>query len=360
MTNSGMTLTSVIVALALTSVTAVFGTRLVIDQLSLANTAILMNKGESIFRFYSALMLDSDAWQATLDGDVELRRYVKGHDTSTPFPNNKINVALRDVVGNVVIPEGGAKLKDATIGDISGGWWEVDFFWTKMGKGSVDLILELCLNQTTFRNASENVGRKNIANAFGFLCSNKKRTTRVRYSENSVQVPATSCGGRGKAIVSISLHSASSSRLVTCSDYKLVNPNLSCSGRTLVHSISSGVGSCTSGRTGINNKSCAAGSHVRISSTGATCSNSVFVKKSQARCFGSDAVCGFDSSHGVQCCPTTGPRGPQGKRGKKGLDGPRGLIGDKRKGPKGDKQRLPGDKGDQGDSGPKGDRGRCA
>lgn len=362
MTNSGMTLTSVLVALALTSVTAVFGTRLVIDQLSLANTAIIMNKGESVFRFFSAIMLDSDAWQSTLDGDIELRRYVKGHDTSSPTPNSKISVALRDAAGNVVIPAGGAKLKDAVIGDTTGGWWEIEFFWTKMGRGSVDLILELCLNQATFRSASENLGRQNVANAFRYLCSGtERRRTRVHYSENSVQVPATSCGGKGKALVSIALHSdgtVANSRAVTCSAYKLVNPNLNCSNRTLVHSISSGTGTCTSGRTGINDKSCAAGTHIKIQSSGATCSNSVFVNATKTNCIGDPdgpAVCGFDSNHRVQCCKAVGPQGPQGKRGKTGEKGPPGGKGPKgRKGLKGDDETristVRGPPGLQGDS----------
>ena len=357
MTNSGMTLTSMLVALALTSVTAVFGTRLVIDQLSLANSVIIMSKGESIFRFYSALVLDSDAWQATLNGDTDLKDYVKRHDVSPPAPNNKISLTLRDAIGNVMIPSSGMKLKDEIVyNSTPDGWWEVELSWVKMGRGSVDLILELCLNKATFQSAPENLGRQNIANAFGFLCPNKKRTTRIRYSENSVQLPTTTCGAQGKAVRAISTHSAPNSRFVTCSTYELVNSNQRCAGRKLVFAISSGVGSCTVNRTGVydTGSPCQNGAHIQVESTGIACSsNSFLVNLSGTRCYGDEVVCGFNSDMTVQCCKTKGPDGAQGERGAPSNDkGPDGDQGDQ--GPKGD----PGNDAETSTiKGPKGERG---
>ena len=340
--NSGMTVTSMLVALALTSITAVFGTRLVIDQLSLANSVIIMSKGESIFRFYSALVLDSNAWQATLNGNTTLRDYVKKYDVSSSPTKHNLN--LRDAIGNIMIPSGGMTLKNEVVYDpaITNGWWEIELSWVKMGKGSVDLILELCLNKATFQSAPENLGRKNIANAFGFLCSNKKRTTRIRYSENSVQLPATTCGAQGKAVMAISPHSAPNSRVVTCSTYELVNSNRWCtSSRNLVFAISSGVGSCTVQRTGVHNVSCTGGRHVQVESSGLRCSVSSFlVKRSEARCYGNEVVCGFKSNMGVECCKAKGPRGAQGERGDPSTD--------------------KGDDGDRGNRGPKGDPGTDA
>ena len=339
--NSGMTVTSMLVALALTSVTAVFGTRLVIDQLSLANSVIIMSKGESIFRFYSALVLDSDAWQATLNGNTTLRDYVKKYDVSSSSTKHALD--LRDAMGNIMIPSGGMALKNEVVYNpaITGGWWEVELSWVKMGKGSVDLILELCLNKTNFQSAPENLGRKNIANAFGFLCSNKKRTTRIRYSENSVQLPATTCGAQGKAVMAISTHNAPNSRVVTCSTHELVNSNRRCGGRKLVFAISSGVGSCTVQRTGVHNVSCTGGRHVQVESSGLRCSvNSFLVNRSGSKCGAGSVVCGFNSDMTVQCCSATGPEGAQG---------PRGVA-----------SNFKGETGDRGNRGPKGEDGADA
>ena len=363
MNASGMTLTSVLVALALTSITAVFGTRLVLDQLSLANTAIIMSKGESIFRFYSALILDSDVWRATLNGDNALSNYVKGHVIASSTTMN--DVALRDIGGNIVIPSGGMKIKDKIVAGSSaesGGWWEIKLSWIKMGRGSVDLKLEFCLNKTAFRNAPENIGRTNIANAFRYLCSKNKRTTRIRYSENSVQT-SPNCAAQGKAIKYISLHSGAPSRIITCSTPKLVNTNLgTCPNRSHVFAIKGGTRSCTSGstiRTGVHAESCSGGKHIQVTSSGVTCSsNSFLVNINVTKCGIGKVVCGFNSDMTVQCCSAKGPDGVQGKRGKEGQEGPTGHIGPLVKGPVGVIEGDPGPRGRQ-LNGPTGRNATC-
>ena len=335
MSSSGMTLTSIMVALAIPSVTAVFGTRIITDQFTVTNTIALMDKGEAIFRFYSSLVLDSDAWQETLNRNTALKKYVKSHNISIDPSSTRNSVALYDSVGNVMLQSGRAKLKDEILGNVTGGWWEIEASWKKMGRGSVDLILELCLNKTTFKNDPKNDGKKNIANTFKFFCPNKKRITRVRYSENSVQVPATTCGGQGKAIIKISRHSASSSRVVTCSTYKLVNTALTCPNRTLVYAIRSGSGRCSLNRTGVFAQSCSGGRHIQVSTSGVRCSsNSFLLNTSRTRCdvdrWGNPAngvVCGFDSQRRVQCCSSRGPRGAQGYRGLTGIQGIQGPQG---------------------------------
>ena len=103
------------------------------------------------------------------------------------YSSNNNNTSLVDIAGNQLIPSGGGSLKDDMIGHTTGGWWKLGLYWQKKGRGSVDLVLELCLDKSTFQGATENIGRKNIADSYRYLCP-QKRTFRIRYSENSVQV----------------------------------------------------------------------------------------------------------------------------------------------------------------------------
>ena len=375
--NRGLTLSSLLVAVALSGVVAVFGTRMIVNQMTLANTAEIMDKGESIFRFYKSLLLDTDVWNKTLDANTSLKNYVKGHDTSYSSSNN--NTSLVDVAGNQLIPSGGGSLKDDMIGHTTGGWWKLGLYWQKKGRGSVDLVLELCLDKSIFQGATENIGRKNIADSYRYLCP-QKRTFRIRYSENSVQ--ASPCQADGKAIVRINRHSINNSRLITCSGQKLVNTsvkqNSSQSGReclneNFVGSIGAGSASCVTGRTGVNARYCYNGSFVQINSDGTThCSSDRFlVNRYGASCPHSrsisgngEVVCGFNSDMTVRCCPSKGPDGVQGLRS--GNQGPTGLRGPFTKGPIGpkghpprDPPAIPNEKGDTGDPGPTGDSGTC-
>ena len=357
---NGLTLTSILVALALSGIVAVFSTRMVTDQMALANTAVLLAKGDSVFRFFNGIISDSDVWEKTLEhsSNSSLKTYVKGHGTSVDSSSTRNTLTLIDHLNKVVIPSGGVKLKDTISTNVTGGWWDVKLSWIKMGHGSVDLIFELCLDKTNFQSAPENDGRKAIANSFGYLCP-KKREARIRYSENSLK--ATNCGG--KAVVAVNHHSHPNSRRVTCSTYNLINPTLSCGDRTFVHEVGSGIGVCASGRVGAQPITCYNGSFVQINRDGTlSCSSDRFlVKKSQSSCPHPYVVCGFNSSRGVQCCNSTGPTGAQGPRGIIGDRGPPGFNGRKgADGPKGYAQTIKGPVGFRGRRGPKGEPGQCA
>ena len=354
--NRGMTLTSIMVAVALSSIIAVFGTRMITDQLTLANTAVLIAKGDSVFRFFSGLVMDSDIWEKTLDNDSGLKNYVKGHTTST---SSKTRTKMVDINGKTLIPSTGATLKDAISSSVSGGWWKVDLFWEGKGKGTVDMILELCLSKTAFQNDPKNDGKKAIANSFAFLCEkNKKKTMRIRYSEQSLQ--ARSCNGR--AVVAIDRHSASTSRQVRCSSYRLVNTNQQCANGTFLNKIQSGSGECATGRTGVDPTTCRRGSFLQVLSNGTTrCSTAkLLVKRNEGRCPASggspehDVVCGFESDMSVRCCKSKGEKGVQGQRlGAKGRTGPYGPYWKGRIG-------AVGEKGPDGHRGPPGEKGENA
>ena len=364
----GLTLVSLLVATGLSGVVAVFGVKLITNQMSIANTAEVADKGEAIFRFYKSVLLDSEAWDQILDRNSNIKTYVKGHDTSSSV---KTGASLRDAGGNELIPSAGAKLKDGVGTTDPNGWWEVGFFWEGKGRGSVDLILELCLNKTTFQSASENKGRTDIVNSFKHLCPTK-RTTRIRYSENSVQ--SSLCQSQGKAIVSVSRFTDNQSRKITCSGQKLIKTNRFCGNQTFVGSVSGGFGHCASRRTGVRNMSpCRNGSFLQMLSNGnIRCSNdsslqhrnkSFLINTQRASCLSEpyingapQVVCGFTTDMRVLCCRSKGDRGAQGPRGIDGGPGQKGRTG--LRGPQGfqgDPQRDIGPKGAKGATGDRGE-----
>ena len=175
-TRLGLTLTSLMVAVALSGVLAVAGTRLVVNQMNALRVMELRDKGDSIFKFYSNLLHDDKVWWCTLyDGDP---------NTSTP------NSALRNCVlkgscsgsgtvrlmgpdcefkftgsgardfstGNFIassialVPTGGKHLKDSAMQAASGGWWNVKVTWEHRGSAEVDLILTQTFNESLWQN----------------------------------------------------------------------------------------------------------------------------------------------------------------------------------------------------------------
>ena len=367
--NDGLTLTSILVAVALMGVTAVFGTRLVVDQFTLANTIRIADQGESIFRFYRAIMMDGDAWSQTISRNTNLKTYVEQHGAGTSTTEHSIS--LHSATGTQLIPSLGARFKDNITANDPAGWWKVDLSWQQMGRGSIDLILKVCLDYPAFVADLENDGRKNLASSYRFRCPTptctssttpkcQVKTTRLRYSENSVMAGST-CND--KAIIAIGHHGVSDyrqSRKVTCSTHKLIKTGTSCSNGDFIGRIETGHGHCQGGRTGVRAITCTNGRFVIIDSSGnVRCSSSRLVHTSRTSCPGHQVVCGFDNHMRVQCCKSVGPRGVQGPRGDPGPRGQKGRTGPLVQGPQGPDQHATGNKGLTGFSGDEGPPGSC-
>ena len=243
----GLTLTSIMVTVGLSGVLAVAGVRLVTNQMNTLRVMELVDKGDSIYKFYSNLLHDDKVWWCTLyDG--------KGSATVPPNPNK----ALRDCVfgrgscfsgsagtamklmgpdcqfheptiaGKVkhrfeyknlggggldfttphgsqfesspttLIEAGGKVLRDSVMRPSSGsGWWNVEVRWQEMGNNAVDLILTQEFYADTWRDAPA-AGKRHLPKL------NYPREFRVRRSTNYLQ--GSGCGTT--AVTEIGLHTA--------------------------------------------------------------------------------------------------------------------------------------------------------
>ena len=237
----GLTLTSLMVAVALSGVLAVAGTRLVVNQMNTLRVLELKDKGDSIFEFYTNLLHDDKVWWCSLY-DYE--------STITPATAKTVhtpNKAMRDCVlaqvascdssgtmrligpdcqikftevgtrnfnagdyrpGTIFIPPREKFLKDSVMTEASGGWWGVKVTWEDKGNRAVDLILTQTLNEERWESAA--TGKR-------YLPELQNREFRIRRSTN--YVPSNS--DTTKAVTKIALHTAS--RLVSHHNDPLVN-----------------------------------------------------------------------------------------------------------------------------------------
>jgi len=234
--NRGLTLTSLMVAVALSGVLAVAGTRLVVNQMNTFRVLELKDKGESIFEFYSNLLHDDKVWWCTL------------YDNRAPNPNK----SLRDCVlknegcsggggmrlvgpdceiqfksdgsrdfsagkftpGTELIGSTGKPLKDSVLTTESGGWWEVKVAWEHKGSAAVDLVLTQTFNESLWQNApTPSAGKRYLPE----LQAGSGFKLRVRRSADYVPGSADV----HKAVTAINLHTAN--RTVQQHDHPLVD-----------------------------------------------------------------------------------------------------------------------------------------
>lgn len=220
----GLTLTSLMVAVALSGVLAVAGTRLVVNQMNTLRVMELREKGDSIFRFYSNLLHDDKVWWCTLydgtpaaatpnkamrdcvlggatcpSGEQAMR--LMGPDCTIKFTDR----GTRDfstgnfTVGTEFIGTGGKSLKDSAMQAASGGWWNVKITWEHRSNRAVDLILTQTFNKSRWQNAPAG-DKRYLPNLQAGVGTGRK--LRVRRSTNY----APSNSDRTRAVIGMHQH----------------------------------------------------------------------------------------------------------------------------------------------------------
>ena len=280
----GLTLTSLMVAVALSGVLAVAGTRLVVNQMNAMRVMELKDKGDSIFEFYSNLLHDDKVWWCSLYD------YESAITPATAKTAHTPNKAMRDCVlglvancdsgntmqligpdcqiqfsaqgtrnfiagdyrpGTIFIPASGKELKDSVMIAASGGWWKVEVKWEDKGNRAVDLILTQKLTEERWESAA--TGKR-------YLPKLQNREMRIRRSTN--YVPSNS--DTTKAVTKIALHTAS--RLVSHHNDPLVDTTTTTAGLGNCHErdpkgqVVMSVGStnaCSGNRVAVTPTSCA-------------------------------------------------------------------------------------------------------
>lgn len=233
---SGLTLTSIMVAVGLSGVLAVAGVRLVVNQANALRVMELIDKGDAIYKFYSNLLHDDKVWWCSLyDGawagsifaatnsalhDCVLANgscsgsgtiTLKGPDCSfSPRKFRHVSrsgakLDLRNFSSSsvVFIPSGGKTLRDSLTRDDSSGWWEISLSWEHMGSRAVDLVFTQSFDADKWMSAPA-AGKRYLPQL------NYPRELRVRRSANYIPD-----GCSGAAVTSIALHTVG--RNVTCS-----------------------------------------------------------------------------------------------------------------------------------------------
>ena len=264
----GLTLTSIMVAVALSGVLAVAGVRLVVNQMNALRVMELIDKGDTIFKFYSNLLHDDQVWWCTLYHDIEgsatthinknmrecvfsvdsskcksaeqnlelrgpdceFKEPVVGGKTKRRFKYEDHEVGGRDFYyqgagkaknftssPTTFIPSGGKPLKDSVIKSASGGWWNVKLTWkdATSGGGTTGHAVDLILTQTFDANKWMTVptgGKRYLPQL------NYPRQLRMRRSANYIDYGSRDCGDY--AVTAIALHTAN--RTVSCHDTPLV------------------------------------------------------------------------------------------------------------------------------------------
>lgn len=212
--NSGMTLTSLLLAVALSGIIAVFGGRLIVNQMYMSATAELIDKGNTIMQFYLNILRDREVWRCTMfDTDnTAFKNYVLGNGGAVSGVNLRgpncdwhdwrSHPNLTDAPG---FKRGDDLLPDITsspnnykyIGDSiteknvssDDGWWKLGLIVKSGGgKGDVDLELILCLEETVYTDKHKK--RAQVPRGYKYKCSEPETDhmiRRVRYSENAIR-----------------------------------------------------------------------------------------------------------------------------------------------------------------------------
>ena len=214
----GFALFSTLVAIGLSGVVAAAAAKMFTNQRALLKMAESSDKRSAIVDFYRDMLHDDDVWQCTLNHKTgsnytnsDLRDYVV--DLKPLPPGGGVALIAPDC-STTLIEAAGRKLgKSITTADPNG-WWTVALTWQGMGKGAVDLKLEVSIdiNKYNTRHAAK----------LNQLMSN--RIIKVHRSENATQGVSCRKPNYEEAVTSINLHTAASNRRINCSagNYRIV------------------------------------------------------------------------------------------------------------------------------------------
>lgn len=213
----GITIVGVLVAIGLTGVIAGGGMKLINNQLAATKLVEIIDKRNDILNFYSELLRDDSVWQCVLNHktgsnftNTDLRDYVV--NLSTSVTNGGVAIIATDCA-TVLVEATGRTLGDSIIEADTNGWWTVQVTWQGVGKGAVDLTLEVSIDRSKFNAQHSSKVNQPI----------KSQTIKVHRSENATQ---GSCRGSDyeEAVISIALHTAANNRMISCSgsDYRIV------------------------------------------------------------------------------------------------------------------------------------------
>ena len=335
----GMTLTSILVAVALSGIIAVFGGRLVVNQMFMVATASLIDRGNTIMQFYLNVLRDREVWRCTMfdTANTNFKDFVLGNGVAvTGIELRGPNCAQHDWRshptltadsdrGDLLLPKNADKFIGDSIANKatspSAGWWKIRIEVVQRGgRGDVDLVLKLCLDETKFNDNHRK--RRQIPRAYKFRCGVKNQERRVRYSENAIK---NDCSGRavtgigdrsGAGIISVD---CTSSPLLlrfsanSVAEYKLAPDGLNrSSDRQAIKPIPTPskrhpiVGINTTGELTIGTDRAL----VR-----ALASNAMLCGKDNNGTGMDKVLCGFTDMGEKICCTPKGPKGPKGLKG---------------------------------------------
>ena len=368
----GMTLTSLLLAVALSGIIAVFGGRLIVNQMFMAATAELIDKGDAVMHFYLNALRDREVWRCTMfDTDNEnFKKFVLGNRSSVAQVNLRgpncdwhdwrSHPNLTDAPGfkrgDDLLPKSPAY---KYIGDsiakkttATNGWWKLKLeVKSGGGKGDVDLELKLCLQETVYTDKHE--GQAQVPRSYKYKCPpttppnppGEYMIRRVRYSENAIKKDNCS----GKAIISVG--DRTTPRIINCSSASLIriNPTAeppyeldplrqrtdrqaikpsTCIGRDNLHNITDrhpvigtdGSGNLTCATNRVLLHSLGAGTDGdNGASGGSLCGHETVIGKDwwgRPVTYNLDlVVCGINDNGTIRCCSRKGPKGPNGLRG---------------------------------------------
>lgn len=213
----GISIIAVLVAIGLTGAIAGGVMKLIHNQLAATKLVEIIDKRNDILNFYSELLRDDSVWQCMLNyktgsdfTNADLRDYVV--NLSTSVTNGGAAVIATDCA-TVLVEATGLTLGDSIIEADTNGWWTVQVTWQGVGKGAVDLTLEVSIDRSKFNAQHSSKVNQPI----------KSQTIKVHRSENATQ---GSCRGSDyeEAVISIALHTAANNRMISCSssDYRIV------------------------------------------------------------------------------------------------------------------------------------------
>ena len=239
MKQKGMTLTSVLVAVALTSALAVVASKLVSNQAKLNKIMTLTDQRDMITRFYSALMHNRLVWRCTLydTNNSALLAYITNtaasfsgtvelHTPDCKFKENSITEGIEELrtltsahgsgdhyrsSGAFFDTHNPVLLGESLTEHDANGWWRVRLTANPIAKGSIDLVLTVEFDEDNYKARHANFDPPDIRDTTEY---------KVRLGEPNVQGSQKDCSD--KAIVAID-DLASGLRSITCSIDDLVD-----------------------------------------------------------------------------------------------------------------------------------------
>ena len=243
MQQKGMTLVSVLVAVALTAALAVASSRLISNQVKINKIMDLTDQRDMIARFYTALMHNRVVWRCTLYDPSNSSLLACISDTAScgvghvrlKTPDCKFKAAsgtspsshegleeLRPLTGTHGVgdhyPASGTffttnptVLGESITEHDNNGWWATRLSAASVAKGSIDLVLTITFDRDKYKSRHAGFEPPDIRDTL---------TYRVRHGDPNVQGREEDCANT--AVITVD-DLATGLRGITCSDAKLVD-----------------------------------------------------------------------------------------------------------------------------------------